>query len=1233
MISMRSIKLAVLGGLVPSLSLLAVAFAPAPAAAAPAAKPAWQVFPDVGPTNLYKTTGRLNEVQRVNAGSSFKLSFEGQKTDEMSCGTSTLEMQAQLEALSTVGPGNVSVAEYREPCAYAVTFEKGLGYRELAALGSSSAQTRVEIMTPGRGGWGELAIYPVNEGGAPTSGPVSMTVVLPAGITTYETPASTQVPAQQSPGGRGWSCQQGSGLTVLTCTSDVAAYPGYGPGIEEGSQGRSETSPVLIPLNVENATPGIVEAEIVLEGGGAPPVTVQTPITISPTSTAPGLAVMKSRAYEADGSAASQAGAHPFAITTGFFVRTTLNAQGEIVPTDEIKNVETKLPPGFIGNPQSVPQCDSHGSILLCDQKHLESQVGVTSTVTFGFGEAAQPFGLFNLVPEARVPAEFGFHVVIPDVHLRASVRSDGDYGVTVSSPNTVQILPVYGSIVTFWGRPNEAAHDEERCQDPIGLESCQATKVANTPFLVDSSDCVAQAQAQPEVTMELSFWQSPDMFTEPLSSDLVPVSGCSRVPFHPSLHVVPTQDTAASPTGLLTELHMPQLDSEEGIAEADVEKAVVTLPEGMTLSPASAGGLSACSEAEIGLVGKSPTRFDETAPSCPESTKLGTFTVDTPYLPNPLQGNIYLAEQDNNPFGTLLAIYLYAYDPVSGVEIKVAGRVEADPVTGRITSTFEDLPQLAFGDVKLNFKSGPRAPIMTPTTCGTFAATSDLTPTSKAGTGPEGEPIAGDPDAISTDSVTIEGCKPTTFGPSFVSGGANAQAGAYTPFTLTLSRNSDEEAAPRTISMTMPAGLSGMLSNVALCGEPQASQGGCSQASRIGHVTVTFGDGPNPLTLPEAGKGEDPVYLTGPYKGAPFGLAIVVPAEAGPFNLGTVVVRAKVLIDPLTARISVVSDPMPTILQGIPTDLRTVNVQIDREQFTFNPTSCEPMSVTGQVGSSQGESATVASRFQVANCANLGFKPAFNVSTSGKTSKAGGASLAVKLTYPAAAPGTYANIRTVKVDLPKQLPSRLTTLQKACTAAQFNANPAGCPAASVVGHAKAITPVLPVPLEGPAYFVSHGGEAFPSLIVVLQGYGVTVDLVGTTFISKAGITSSTFKQVPDVPIGSFGLTLPEGRYSALAANGNLCASKLAMPTAFVAQNGAEIHESTPIGVTGCAKAKPLTRAQKLARALKACKTKAKGKRAACQAQARRKYGRSRARLRRRARSKAGGLTFGGRRA
>jgi len=364
------------------------------------------------------------------------------------------------------------------------------------------------------------------------------------------------------------------------------------------------------------------------------------------------------------------------------------------------------------------------------------------------------------------------------------------------------------------------------------------------------------------------------------------------------------------------------------------------------------------------------------------------------------------------------------------------------------------------------------------------------------------------------------------------------------------------------------------MISAVPLCAEPQAAQGTCSAASQIGHAVVTSGPGQYPLVLPQPGQPTAPIFLTGSYKGAPFGLSIVTPVIAGPFNLGTVVTRGKIEVDPHSAQITVSTDPLPQVIKGVPTHLRTIDAVIDRPGFMFNPTNCNPQSFTGAATSAQGAVARLASHFQVGSCRELMFSPTFTVSTSGRTSKAGGASLITKVVYPNTPRGSQAtsqsNISYVKVDLPKQLPSRLSTLQKACTAAQFRANPAGCPAASIVGHAAVQTPVLPVPLSGPAYFVSNGGEAFPNLVMVLQGDGVTVDLVANTFITKAGVTSSTFKAVPDVPFTSFELVLPEGPHSALAANANLCRSRLVMPALFVAQNGAELRERTKIGVTGC---------------------------------------------------------------
>ena len=478
-------------------------------------------------------------------------------------------------------------------------------------------------------------------------------------------------------------------------------------------------------------------------------------------------------------------------------------------------------------------------------------------------------------------------------------------------------------------------------------------------------------------------------------------------------------------------------------------------------------------------------------------------------------------------------------------------------------------------------------------------------------------EPVGGTPNATSETAFATDwdgkgGACPETlpFSPVFTAGTTSTQAAASgsNQLSVTMARGAKEQDLGG-ITLHMPAGLLGAVSELKLCEEPQAAAGTCGPESRIGTVTAGAGPGPHPFFV----KGS--MYLTSPYHGAPFGLSIVVPTKAGPFNLGNVVVRATVNVDPHTAELTVVSEPLPQILDGIPLRLREVNVAVDREGFILNPTSCTPKQITATIsGAAPRErltepvkTSTLSSPFDVGGCANLAFNPSFAVSTQGKTSRADGASLTVKVGYPQ---GSEANIKYLKVELPKQLPSRLTTLQKACTDTQFEANPAGCPAASVLGTAVANTPVLSKPLIGPAYFVSHGGAAFPDLEIVLQGEGVTVVVDGATFISKQGITSTTFSTVPDAPISSFQVTLPEGPDSALAANGNLCTSKLVMPTTIIGQNGKEITQQTKIAVTGCAKAKKLTRAQKLKAALKACrKDKKKAKRANCERQARKQYG------------------------
>ena len=680
-----------------------------------------------------------------------------------------------------------------------------------------------------------------------------------------------------------------------------------------------------------------------------------------------------------------------------------------------------------------------------------------------------------------------------------------------------------------------------------------------NRPFLTLPTSCPTESNEAAAGELSGSVigdsWQEPGLWTAPVYSAPMPaMTGCEKLRFTPSLEVKPETTLADTPTGVGVTLKIPQLETLSSLSEAGLKEAVVTLPSGLTVSPSAVSGLGACSEEEIGL--SSPA-----APSCPESSKIALVEAVTPLLTSKLTGSVYLAQQGNlpgngsNPFGSLIAMYVVVEG--SGVLIKSAGEVSLNQSTGQLTARFKNLPELPYSELKLDFFGGPRAPLV-PAVCGSYTTTSILTPYSAPQSGPPATPQSG--------FEVSSGCATGAFNPSLTAGTTSNQAGGYSPFVVTFSRN-DGEQELGAIQVHTPPGLLGSISHVPLCGETQAEAGTCGPESEIGEVSAAVGPGPDPYYV-TGGR----AYLTGPYKGAPFGLSFVVPATGGPYDLGNVIVRAAVSVDPRTSALTITSDPLPTILQGVPLQVRSVTVNVNRPQFMFNPTNCTPTTISATLQGAEGTSTTDTVPYQAGDCAALAFAPKFSVSTSGRTSKADGASLDVKLSYPSAPQGSQANIARVKVDLPKQLPSRLTTLQKACLAATFEADPASCPADSIVGIVRATTPLLPVQLSGPAYFVSYGNAKFPELIIVLQGDNVRVDLHGETFISKAGITSSTFRTIPDVPVGTFELYLPEGKYSALAANANLCNSTLTMPTAFVAQNDAEIHESTKIGVTGCPK-------------------------------------------------------------
>ncbi|MFZ1155229.1 MAG: hypothetical protein WAN93_10025, partial [Solirubrobacteraceae bacterium] len=715
------------------------------------------------------------------------------------------------------------------------------------------------------------------------------------------------------------------------------------------------------------------------------------------------------------------------------------------------------------------------------------------------------------------------------------------------------------------------------------------SSEPARAPFLTNPTSCGAGSL---DAVFTVDSWEQPGQF---VSSEMPfgPIVGCDRLTMRPSLTAEMTTSSAYSATGFNLGMNIPQTyDNPSGLATSTLKRAVVSLPEGVTVNPSAGAGLGACTEAEL------EEEATEEAPGrgCPNNSKLGTVDVQSPSVKEPVEGSVFLAQPYANRFGSLLALYIVARIPDRGVIVKAAGEVSANLLTGRLVTTFDNLPPLPFNEFTFKFRQGATSPLVTPPGCGEYTVEAELTPSSNPEGAPLLPPIPPFPITKGFDGGACPAGGVPRFAPHVIAGTENNAAGSYSPMDIRVVRGDGEQEITR-FSAELPPGVTANLSGVPFCsdadielsrtktGAQEEAQPSCPAASRIGHTLVGVGVGSTLAQVP----GE--VYLAGPYHGAPFSVVAITASKVGPFDLGTVVVRQALRIDPTTAAVTVdgsASDPIPHIIQGIVVHVRDIRVYVDKPSFTLNPTSCQRMNYAVTVDGSGGSFTSSADDvpvlvndpFQAADCQALQFKPVFKAATTGKTSRVNGASLTVKLSYPKAAQGTQANIRSVKVDLPKQLPSRLTTLQKACPAATFAANPANCPRGSIVGKASAVTPILPVPLIGPAYFVSHGGAKFPELIVVLQGYGITIDLHGETFISKAGITSSTFRTVPDQPVSTFQLTLPQGRGSALAANGNLCKSTLKMPTVFTAQNGMVMRQSTPITVTGCAKHKTKARSK-----------------------------------------------------
>jgi hypothetical protein len=1019
-----------------------------------------------------------------------------------------------------------------------------------------------------------------NDGAGPTThgSAVTITDELPEGVTATKVAAEGEAANGIGQPSYEMSCSGGSGAEPVTCTYEGSPSKG---AVLAGAT-LVVTISVAVPAEVATSAGISLRNTAVVSGGGAPSAST-TATTQVATEPAPfGLSLFNSDPVDESGEADGQAGSHPFELTASFAFNVSSrespsvqNGQKEHpLASAAPKDIELSLPPGLVGDPNAVPQCSQQafleGENLNCP---LDTQVGTARPFFYG-GFSSADYPVFNLVPPAGAPAELGFSVstvgriTIP-LHVRKNANGED---VVVASLNGIpETGPLQGTILTLWGVPAAANHDLERegtvgaggqansefCKPMVetkaGIEEqtrCPSDAPAK-PFLTLPSRC----QSDQPFTITTDSWENPGQY-QSFPSPQLETTGCEQLAFTPSLTVAPQTTQANSPSGYTVELHVPQNEDPTGLAEADLRDVTVTLPAGVVLSPSSTNGLQACSAAQFAL-GSTNTA------ACPPQSQIGTVEISTPILSSPLEGQIFLGDPECAPCtpadaqeGKLVRLQLQAQG--SGVTVKLEGAASIDQATGQLTVTFHESPQLPFEDLKLTLNGGSRAPLANASTCGVpLTATSSLTPYSSE-----------TPAQPSSEPFELSGCPSPSFQPSLVAGTTNNQAGGFSPLTLTLSRGEQDEDL-QSLSVRLPPGLLGMISSVQLCPEAQARAGTCAAQSEIGSATVGAGPGPEPAFV------NGRVYLTGPYEGAPFGLSIVVPATVGPLSLGTIVVGAKVEVNPSTAALTISSDSLPQSLDGVPLQIRTVNLDIGREGFTFNPTDCEPLAFEGTAESAQSLKAAVSTRFQAANCAALPFTPKLSGLTHAKTSKTNGAYLHVRIVSL----GGQANIAKLKLDLPKQLTPRLSTLQRACLATVIEADPARCPAASAVGSVTVITPVLHQSLVGPVYVVSHGRSASPSVEFVLQGEGVTVDVIGQTSLQH-GILAGTFRSLPDVPISTLGLVLTEGPHSLFAANlpakagRSMCGQSLAMPTEITGQNGAVVKRTTKLAVSGCTKPK-----------------------------------------------------------
>jgi hypothetical protein len=821
------------------------------------------------------------------------------------------------------------------------------------------------------------------------------------------------------------------------------------------------------------------------------------------------------------------AGHPPYGITD--FALNTSAATG--APEGKIKKVRVDIPSGLSVDPLATSQCKltalglvgCPGSAQVGEVRlkiHLLSLIPAEITVP-----------VYNMEPSEGVPLEADFEPAPGEiVHIVGGIDWSGDYHefFTIKVPNGLAEL--VESRLIFFGT---------------------AISGGTLPFITMPSPCSGPQTTYLKVTSyeetegAKSFTTGPPDLAEPIG-----ITGCEQVPFEPAIAARPATTQSDRPDGATVEVKVPQDPGPKELDSSTLKDAHVTLPDGMTLNPAAASGLESCNDEQF-------HKGSEHAIECPPGSVIGTDTIETPDLPpSALTGDVYVGRPlSNSPeSGQEYRIFIAAQSTRYGVGVRLIGNVSANAANGRLTTAVIENPQVPFSDFIIHFDS-PRNPLANPLACGPATTNSTFVP------------YSGNAPAFPSEAFTVDfdgkggACpSPLPFGVTQSTALVPTTAGASSRFSYGLVRPEGQQYLSK-LTTTLPAGLVADIAAIKpLCGEPQAGSGECSAASEIGSASVTVGSGAHPYPL--SGR----VYLTGSYGGAPYGLSVVVPAEkVGPYDYGKIVTRASIDVDPYTANV-LISTQLPTVVGGAPVRLRALSVNVNRPGFMLNPTGCEPLTVQTALISTFGTAGSTSSSVQATGCSALGFAPKFTASTKAKTSRAIGAALKTRLVFGR---GPQANVKSVFVQLPKQFPARTSTLNLACREAVFAANPFSCPPGAYVGTVTVSTPVLPDKLTGSAILVSHGGAAFPDLDLLLTGDGINMILVGHTNIVK-NIISSNFASLPDVPVSSVEVKLPQGRKSALGAVGNLCTKPLLMPTTITGQNGKTVKQKTRIAVAGC---------------------------------------------------------------